>query len=300
MRNLAIGILALSGFVICGLVIHEGRKKPVYSESAKFYPISPYKSFIAGQGIIESVYKNIPIGASYSDIITDVYVSVGDVVKKGTVLFKTDTRHFEAQRHEALKDQAVAQEDYLNQSTQFTYYENLSDKSAVSKQAYTNAEYNKKLAFERLEKSKAAVKLVDADIERSLVRAPIDGEILQLNIRVGQYAYQAAMNDLPLILFGDTEYLHLRVDIDEEDSWRYERNSPATGYVRGNGKIEMPLEYVYIEPYIIPKKSLTGSDVERVDTRVLQVVYRFKKNNAPVYLGQLLDVYIQAKQSEVS
>ena len=54
-----------------------------------------------------------------------------------------------------------------------------------------------------------------------------------------------------------------------------------------------PLEFVRFEPYVIPKKSLTGDTTERVDTRVLQVVYRVKDPNAPLYVGQQMDVYIE-------
>lgn len=300
MRSLTVVVLiALIGLGLSCFVIYLGQKTTPVVQLPQAYPSSPYENFIAGQGIIESAFKNIPIGSSYADVITDIYVQVGDCVKKGAYLFKTDTRRFEAQLKEALKEQAVAQADYRNQEMQFSYYKNLTDKNAVSKQAYTNAEYNKKIAYEKLEKAKATIKIYASDIERSMVRAPIDGQVLEVNIRVGQYANQASVNDQPLILFGNTQDLHLRIDIDEEDAWRYEKGSPAIAYVRGNYSIMIPLEFVYLEPYIIPKKSLTGSDVERVDTRVLQVVYRFKKEKIPVFLGQLLDVYIQARPHEV-
>ncbi len=68
---------------------------------------------------------------------------------------------------------------------------------------------------------------------------------------------------------------------------------------RGNSRISFPLEYVYTEPYIVPKKSLSGSDIERVDTRVLEVVYQFNREDLPVFMGQLLDIYIEAKPNEI-
>jgi len=44
---------------------------------------------------------------------------------------------------------------------------------------------------------------------------------------------------------------------------------------------------------VIPKKSLTGDSTERVDTRVLQVIYRVEDQNASLYVGQQMDVYIK-------
>jgi hypothetical protein len=50
---------------------------------------------------------------------------------------------------------------------------------------------------------------------------------------------------------------------------------------------------VRIEPYILPKKSLSGESTERVDTRVLQIIFRFQNPDFPVYVGQQMDVFIQ-------
>jgi hypothetical protein len=64
------------------------------------------------------------------------------------------------------------------------------------------------------------------------------------------------------------------------------------------GELNTPLQYVRTEPYIVPKRSLTGDTAERVDTRVLQLLYGFDRNDLPVYVGQLMDVFIQAPPLE--
>ena len=88
--------------------------------------------------------------------------------------------------------------------------------------------------------------------------------------------------------------LHVRVDVDEHEAWRVKSNSPAQAFVRGNRDINTALQFVRFEPYVIPKKSLTGESSERVDTRVLQVIYSFDPGNLPVYIGQQMDVFIEA------
>ena len=52
------------------------------------------------------------------------------------------------------------------------------------------------------------------------------------------------------------------------------------------------------EPYVVPKRSLTGESTERVDTRVLQVIYAFDRGTMPVYVGQQMDVYVEAAPVE--
>ena len=52
------------------------------------------------------------------------------------------------------------------------------------------------------------------------------------------------------------------------------------------------MRFVRIEPFVIPKKSLTGDSSERVDTRVLQIIFQLDQPNVPLYVGQQVDVFI--------
>jgi hypothetical protein len=82
------------------------------------------------------------------------------------------------------------------------------------------------------------------------------------------------------------------VDIDEHDIPRFKAGAPARASLRGAPEQSYPLTFVRVEPYVIPKKSLTGDNTERVDTRVLQVIYALEVNGKPVYVGQQMDVFI--------
>jgi HlyD family secretion protein len=133
-------------------------------------------------------------------------------------------------------------------------------------------------------------------IDRLTVRAPIDGQVLQVNVHPGEYA-PAGELATPLMLLGDVHKLVVRTDVDENDAWRVPRDPGqklhAVAYLRGNRDIGCDLTFYRIEPYVIPKKSLTGDSTERVDTRVLQVLYTFEPGNKPIYVGQQMDVFIE-------
>jgi len=128
-------------------------------------------------------------------------------------------------------------------------------------------------------------------LERLTVRAPRAGTILQINIREGEYATVNATE--PLLLLGDTETLQVRADIDEVNAPLVVPGSAAVAYLKGRTAQAIPLIFDRIEPYIVPKRSLTGDNRERVDTRVLQVIYKFKKPSFPIYVGQQVDVFIE-------
>jgi len=143
--------------------------------------------------------------------------------------------------------------------------------------------------------AEAQVKRVTVDIDRLTMRAPVNGVVLQSNVRVGQYAQTGSLAT-PLMILGGVSPLHVRVDVDEHDAWRVREGAPAVASPRGNGSLRIPLQFVRFEPYVIPKKSLTGDSTERVDTRVLQVIYRLEPDAFPAYVGQQVDVFINGGQ----
>lgn len=305
LRKYLLPSIAIIGAIIGLMVVFWSQKKQPVPPIPFRPPKSPYVHAIFGEGIIEASSRNISIGSPFSEVITKVYVIEGDKVKKGDPLFQLDTRQYEAQA-KTLRNQIQASIISLeNQKTQFGFYERLKDRRAVSEQQYEQTNYAMREAQQQVNVAKAELGQIETNIERSLVRAPLDGEILQVNIHIGEVApnvspgnFQSILpygsSQFPLILMGSVEPMNLRIDIDEEDAWRYQKEAPATAFVRGNSKIQFPLQFVRIEPYIIPKASFTGQTIERIDTRVLQVLYRFMSNAIPVYAGQLLDVYIEA------
>jgi multidrug resistance efflux pump len=143
--------------------------------------------------------------------------------------------------------------------------------------------------------SRSQVESVKAELVRLTVTAPIAGEILQVNVRPGQFAALAWKE--PMIVMGDVKRLHVRVDIDENDLPYFTPNSQAVATLKNRPQVRFPLEFVAVQPYVIPKQSLTGCSSERVDTRVLQVIYGLP-DDRPVetYVGQQMDVYIKAAE----
>lgn len=149
------------------------------------------------------------------------------------------------------------------------------------------------VAEAQVEAAKAAVDQVETELRRLVVRAPIDGQVLQVNVRAGEFA-QAGPLTTPLMVMGQTDRLYVRVDVDENDAWRVTPGSKAVVALRGNSKIRTNVQFERIEPFVIPKRSLTGESTERVDTRVLQVLFSFKRGDINAYVGQLVDAHIEA------
>lgn len=128
-------------------------------------------------------------------------------------------------------------------------------------------------------------------LDKMTVRAPADGKILQVNNRVGEYL--SSTSDTSPVLFGDTDSLMVRVDVDEINASHVLPGSTAVAMLKGDSSRQFPMQFVRIVPYMVPKQNLTGSNSERVDVRVLQLEFRFAPPSFPVYVGQQVDVFIR-------
>jgi HlyD family secretion protein len=127
----------------------------------------------------------------------------------------------------------------------------------------------------------------------------VDGQVLQVKVHLGEFAPTGAL-PTPLILLGSVDKLHVRVDVEEHEAWRVRAEANAAAAVRGNANLKTPLAFVRFEPFVVPKKSLTGDSTERVDTRVLQVIYRIEDDSLPLFVGQQMDVFIDAANQGLS
>ena len=139
----------------------------------------------------------------------------------------------------------------------------------------------------------ADVGMLQTDLAQSEVKAPIDGTVLRVNARAGEFASAGALRE-GLVVMGQLTPLHIRVDVDELDAWRFDPKGKAVAVLRGGKIVEFPIEYVRTVPVVIPKRTLTGENSERIDTRVMEMIYRFQQDNPQVLPGQLLDVYIDS------
>jgi multidrug efflux pump subunit AcrA (membrane-fusion protein) len=270
-------------------------------------PVSEYAETVAAVGLVEASTENISIGSPLPGVVARVFVAAGQHVKAGDPLFELDLRQLQAdldvkQRALAVASSrvGVARAKLDDLSRQLAFVEQVKDHRAISAEEQSRRRSAVQTATAELEQARAEaaaagaqVRAAVTEIERSTVRAPLDTEVLQVKLRAGEFA-PAAPTSTPLVVLGRVKPLHVRVDVDEQEAWRVRAGARAIGRVRGNTQLKTSLAFVRFEPFVTPKVSLTGDTTERVDTRVLQVIYRVEGEDVPLYVGQQLDVFIEA------
>ena len=147
----------------------------------------------------------------------------------------------------------------------------------------------------------ADAQIRQAEVARDLliVRAPIAGTVLRLDARPGEYK-AAGPNAGALLRLGDISTLHVRTDIDELDAWRFDPSGRAVATIRGGSREQVALRFVRVIPDVAPKKALTGENSERIDTRVVQVIYALESPPPFLQPGMLVDVAVAAKPVETA
>ena len=268
---------------------------------------SPFAVSVAATGLIESVHENVKIAAPRVGLVAKVHVISGAKVKQGDILFEMDTREARAKvattrsqlasiRAELAMEQVQADDlrDQLARITKLNKDKVASDDERVRK------EFGLHAAEARLAKTAADIAtseslLQQAEVELSVltVVAPRGGTVLQVNVREGE---NSSLNPSEgLMLLGDTETLQVRAEVDEQNAPMVIPNQPAVAFLKGSTDQKIELRFVRIEPFVVPKRSLTGDSLERVDTRVLQTIFEFDRPAFRVYVGQQVDVFIQGR-----
>ncbi|WP_426177326.1 efflux RND transporter periplasmic adaptor subunit [Massilia sp. TWR1-2-2] len=299
MRKYLLPTLAVIGLLIAVTMVLIGNRQSTVSQPAAQSPKAPFASYVAGAGIIEASTGNIVIGTSVPGILVELYASAGSNVTAGDKLFKIDDREPQAQLLVAVAKTKEIHARLAQAKSQLELADSVSDKRAVSVEELNNRRFAVKIAEAELASAKAQVAQIQMLIERHTVRALVSGRILQNKMRIGEYV-QGGRPDASSMLLGNDERLFVRADIDENDAWRVQAGARAAAFMRGNPTLHVALKFERVDPYVLPKTSLSGDSTERVDTRALQVIYSFDRTALPIYIGQHVDVFIETKLSESS
>jgi HlyD family secretion protein len=296
-------VVGLVGAYVFGL--HAASQPPAFSPATNPYPKGVY-----AEGIVESYQNNganINIYPNISGTIVDIPVHEGQWVQKGAVLMRFDDSVQTAAVEASKAQVAYASAQLKNVKDELAKDENSYrlDPKSISKYVLDDAINAVKVAAGNLRVNEKNYISARALLNWYTIKAPADSRVLAINAATGSYVvtsqgtYDTYTQGFdPIIVMGPSEdYVSVRCYIDEILIHRLKLGAQmkARMSIRGTD-ISIPLEYVRVQPYVSPKIELSDERLERVDVRVLPVIFRFKRQeNVPVYPGLLVDVYLAEK-----
>lgn len=256
-------------------------------------PLKPVDTRLAGSGLVESLGDNTRISSVIAGVVSGVFTEVGKPVKKGEVLFALDTRIADSELEIARTSLKVAQADLDRLQKIVDRLQGVEDRRAVSEAELESRLSELEVARAQVTNAKALVDSAETRLRMLTVKSPIEATVLQVNVRLGEFTSPGS--NPPPILLGNTSELQIRAELDEELAGELPPQPRAVGFVRGIGEKGIELEFIRVEPLIVPKRNLSGTPGERVDTRVFQVLFRPVNpvDNQRLLIGQQLDIFVK-------
>jgi len=320
MRNKLLVMFAILG-ILAGIVsayVYNIKQKP---QPPAFVPASnPYEKGIYANGIIESYQtsgENINIFPEVPGTIIKVLVSEGQHVTLGMPLLEMDDslQRATVAQQDAQDESAKAQVELAKASLK-SLQDSLDklkrsydlDPKSVSKDVLDTTQNAVAVGKENLVVSQkqyiAAFKAYQTSkmlLSKYVIHARSEGSVMSINTAVGSYissqgtydSYTGSMTP-PIVIGNMQNFLGVRCYVDEIliSKLPLPAKMHARMSIRGTN-INIPLEYVRAQPYVSPKIELSNQRTERVDVRVLPVIFKFEKpKDISLYPGQLVDVYI--------
>ena len=270
------------------------------------YPPRPSASaaprYLEAVGIVEHCGASIPVSAPRPGIVKAVMVKTGMRVNAGDPLFELDDPDLRANlalRQAELRATIDAYGEARESLDEALEYIARDDESTIAKDSASadaveasllvaaHAQFGLDAARLRIQEAAAKVQAVVEGLELLVVRAPLEGDILQVNALRGERASSGAALT-PIVQLGSSDCGLVRVDVDEAIAWRFQwANAIAIALAPGIRCLRTPLMFVRVEPEVV------RTATHRVGSRSVQAIYMFSRNQLPAADRQALSVFIE-------
>ena len=251
--------------------------------------IAPRAGLISGNAIVEPRHPATKVASAVSGRIAAILVREGETVKRGAVLVQLEDAPDRAALQAAAADFAAAQARAEMSADAFHRTEQAAKGGAATADDLDKARRQAESDQRTAEASAARRDQAKANLEQLTVRAPLDGQILQVKFRVGEYVTPGAD---PLVTMGDMSALRVRIDVDERDIGHIAIGDSAFAVADAFPGKQFTGRVVEISRMMGRKNVRTDDPTERIDTKILETVIELDDPNGLVP-GQLVTGYIK-------
>ena len=287
MKRIVLPILGIAILIVTVAQVHAMRR-PALSGAPAPSPATP--SHIVAEGrLVTYPGGEVTVGSDASGTLERINVNERDVVKKGDVIAIVRADDTRAALSEAKARVAEAEADIRLFQLETERARNLWREEVGSKQTWEKSERDLDAARARRLSLVAEVNRLDAILAKTVVKAPIDGVIVERLTHAGEMITSGA----PIVTIADLSKTRVEAEVDEFDAGRVKNGADATISAEGfdgkewRGKIEEI-------PDAVTSRRLKPQDASKpIDTRVLLVKIALGEAT-PLKLGQRVEVQIAA------
>lgn len=237
--------------------------------------IASFASSFELSGTVVSDNEKV-ITSRYMGYVTNVNVSEGSFVKKGSVLYEIDSSTLDSNKQEALLTLQIQKNQLSNVQTNYNRYKRLYEKDLVSKYDVEQLELNLKNIQNMIAIAQAKLKEVQTQYDYLKIKAPNDGLVIKKTIKVGEMA----MPSVPAIILSDLTSLEIQTDIPESN----------LNAVKLGQEVD-----VVISSIDLKTKGKIKSIIPNVNSTTHSFILKvsFNKQDKSVYPGMYAKIYIE-------
>lgn len=138
----------------------------------------------------------------------------------------------------------------------------------------------------RLAAAKARLSLAEAALSKTSITAPSDGQILQINVEMGELPTQE-----PLVIMCDTQTLQVRANVDEFDALRVQIGQPVRLQSNATREANFRGRVARISPRMHNKQLISERPNSHLDTRAREIWVEIEPE-APLIVGLPVELWI--------
>ncbi|MCE3606025.1 efflux RND transporter periplasmic adaptor subunit [Massilia sp. P8910] len=227
-KRVAILIAVLAAGAAGAAYLHS-TKPPVIPESR--YRAAPVDTGTITQTVTATGTINpvalINVGSQVSGTVVELKADFNDHVKKGQVLLKLDPTIFNAQIRQVEAGLASAQASMRLAQANFERNERLVAQNYVSSLTLDQARRELDVAKANIKLSEAQLARAQADLDNSVIRAPIDGVVIKRTIDLGQTVAASFTTPNLFQIAKDLTKMQIDTSVSEADVGALKDGQPA-------------------------------------------------------------------------
>ena len=240
MRTRILAGAALAVVVVIGLVLAFGRRGPGIQVATSPATKGGISRQVLATGTLEPA-RMVEVGAQVSGTIAELPADFNSTVKSGQVVARLDPSFYESQLDAARGQLAQATAEASQMQTaledakrKLTRAEELAAQELITQAELDQARITMQQATAdvrarqaAIQSARAGVKQAEVDLDRTVIRSPIDGIVVNRNVDVGQ-TIAATLQSPVLFTIADLRSMHLLTEVNEGEVGGVSRGSTVS------------------------------------------------------------------------
>lgn len=261
------GVIFISLLVIISVFLAGNKSNDSGQIAPKYKEIKvergTFEVVVSANGVVIPINR-IEIKSKASGEIVELPVEVGDFIRKGDLIARLDQKDERAAVAQAQADLDIAEAELRQAQRMFDRRDQLYQNNLISEEERDQIILNLAVAKGKLVQATTTLERAQERLAEAVVRAPIDGIILQKYVEEGQIISSGVSNvsgGTPIVDIADMRSVYIEAGIDEIDVGKIQAGQTATVVAEAYPQLQFHGEIVRIAPEAKIEQNVTLFDV---------------------------------------